>query len=169
MDWIYPAQDKDRSEWQCGNEHSRSIKCREFLEYLRTCQLLWKDSATWSQPVRYTIISLLRRWQSLSEVKKISLLLWNPKVNCHVHDNPLSKPILNQPDASACISLSSNATVTFHSCLGLLSGIVITQLPNIHTKVVFMSHLFHATLFAHIILLKQSINILFITRHIVWK
>jgi len=36
-------------------------------------------------------------------------------------------------------------------------------------KVVFMSHFFHATLFAHIIFLKQSINILFIMRHIVWK
>jgi hypothetical protein len=34
---------------ECGNEHSGSIKFREFLDLLRTDQLLKKDSATWSE------------------------------------------------------------------------------------------------------------------------
>jgi len=44
--WIYLAQDRDR--WRAVvntvTEHSGSIKCGEFLEYLRNCQVL-KDSA----------------------------------------------------------------------------------------------------------------------------
>ena len=31
------------------NEHPGSIKCGEFLDYLRNGQLLKKDSAPWSQ------------------------------------------------------------------------------------------------------------------------
>jgi hypothetical protein len=34
MDWIELAQDRDTCE--CGNEHSGSIKCGEFLDELRT-------------------------------------------------------------------------------------------------------------------------------------
>ena len=34
---------------KCGNEPSGSIKCGECLEYLRTGQLLKKDSAPWSE------------------------------------------------------------------------------------------------------------------------
>ena len=34
MDWIEVAQDRDTCE--CGNEPSGSIKCGEFLGYLRT-------------------------------------------------------------------------------------------------------------------------------------
>jgi hypothetical protein len=30
---------------KCGNEHSVSIKCREFLDQFRTCQVLRNDSA----------------------------------------------------------------------------------------------------------------------------
>jgi hypothetical protein len=33
---------------ECGNEPSGSIKCGEFLDYLRTGLLLKKDSAPWS-------------------------------------------------------------------------------------------------------------------------
>ena len=32
---------------KCGNEHSDSIKCGEFLEELKTDQLVKKDSAAW--------------------------------------------------------------------------------------------------------------------------
>ena len=39
MDWIELAQ--DRGQWagtcDCGNEPSGSIKCGEFLDWLRTC------------------------------------------------------------------------------------------------------------------------------------
>jgi hypothetical protein len=34
---------------ECGNAHSGSIKCGEFLDWLRTGQLLRKDSAVWSK------------------------------------------------------------------------------------------------------------------------
>ena len=39
MDWIALAQDRDtwRALGEYGNELSGSIKCREFLENLRTC------------------------------------------------------------------------------------------------------------------------------------
>jgi hypothetical protein len=43
IDWIDLAQDREY-----GDELSGSIKCGEFLEYLRTCRLLRKDSAPWS-------------------------------------------------------------------------------------------------------------------------
>ena len=33
---------------ECGNEQSGSIKCGEFLDYLKTGKLLKKDSAAWS-------------------------------------------------------------------------------------------------------------------------
>ena len=33
---------------ECGDEPSGSMKCGEFLDYMRTCQLLKKDSAAWS-------------------------------------------------------------------------------------------------------------------------
>ena len=36
---------------ECGNETSGSTKCGEFLDQLRTGQLLKKDSATWSKKV----------------------------------------------------------------------------------------------------------------------
>ena len=34
---------------ECGNESSGSIKCGEFLDYLRTGKLVKKDSAPWSK------------------------------------------------------------------------------------------------------------------------
>ena len=34
---------------ECGNEPSGSIKCGEFLDYLRTGWLLKKDSVPWSK------------------------------------------------------------------------------------------------------------------------
>ena len=37
MDWIDLAQDKGGVPFECGNEALNSIKCREFLDKLRTC------------------------------------------------------------------------------------------------------------------------------------
>jgi len=34
---------------ECGNEPLGSIKCGEFLDWLRTCWLLKKDSTPWSR------------------------------------------------------------------------------------------------------------------------
>jgi hypothetical protein len=34
---------------ECGNEPSGSIKCGEFLDWLRTCWVLKKDSDPWSE------------------------------------------------------------------------------------------------------------------------
>jgi len=34
--------------FEFGNETSGSIKFQEFLDYLRTCLLIWKDIAPWS-------------------------------------------------------------------------------------------------------------------------
>ena len=42
---------------ECGNARSGSMKCGEFLDWLRTGQLLKKDSAPWSKlPIQ--VISL---------------------------------------------------------------------------------------------------------------
>ena len=50
MDWIELASEQGQmaGTCDCGNEHSGSIKCGEFLDQLRTGQLLKKDSASWS-------------------------------------------------------------------------------------------------------------------------
>jgi hypothetical protein len=50
MDWTELAQERDRCPTlnKCGNEPWGSIKCREFLDYLRTCKPL-KDCAPWSE------------------------------------------------------------------------------------------------------------------------
>ena len=37
---------------ECGNEPSGSVKCGEFLDWMKTGQLLKKDSAPWSKQVR---------------------------------------------------------------------------------------------------------------------
>ena len=34
---------------ECGNEPAGSIKCGEFLDWLKTVSLLKKDSASWSK------------------------------------------------------------------------------------------------------------------------
>ena len=39
-----------------GDEPSGSIKCREFFEYLRTFELLRKDTASWSQLINILLI-----------------------------------------------------------------------------------------------------------------
>ena len=36
---------------ECGNEPSGSKKCGEFLDWLKTGQLLTKDSVPWSKKV----------------------------------------------------------------------------------------------------------------------
>ena len=50
MDWIQLAQDRDRW-WALVNAamNSSSVKRREFIDQLRTGQLLKKDSAPWSK------------------------------------------------------------------------------------------------------------------------
>ena len=58
------------STCECGNEHSGSIKCGEFLDWVRTGQLLKKDCAPQSQKV--------------SEEVKICLR------QCHVQSNKVS-------------------------------------------------------------------------------
>jgi hypothetical protein len=54
-EWITLAQDRDR--WR---DHANAVmniwapkKYGEFLDYLRSCQLLKKDSAPWSQLVNH--------------------------------------------------------------------------------------------------------------------
>jgi len=42
---------------ECGNAPSGSIKCGEFLDWLRTGQLLRKDSAPWSK-LQIEVVSL---------------------------------------------------------------------------------------------------------------
>jgi hypothetical protein len=39
------------STCDCGNEHSGSIKCGEFLDWLKTGLFLKKDCAAWSERV----------------------------------------------------------------------------------------------------------------------
>ena len=51
MDWIDLAQNDMAGTCKCSNEPSGSIKCREFLDYLRNCELLKKDSAPWNELV----------------------------------------------------------------------------------------------------------------------
>ena len=63
MDWIKLAQDKDRLDevgsgqgqvagtCECGDEPSGYIECGEFLDQLKTAQLLKKDCAAWSKEV----------------------------------------------------------------------------------------------------------------------
>jgi hypothetical protein len=41
------------SAGECGNELPISVKCWEILEYLRTCSLLRKNSASWSWLISY--------------------------------------------------------------------------------------------------------------------
>jgi hypothetical protein len=46
VDWIHLAKDRDNLAGYCehGNEHSAFVKCREFLGWLRNCQLLKQHS-----------------------------------------------------------------------------------------------------------------------------
>jgi hypothetical protein len=51
MEWIDLAQYRGGC-WRagkCGNEPSGSIKCWEFLDWLKNCQLLSRDFAPWSE------------------------------------------------------------------------------------------------------------------------
>ena len=49
LDWAGPGQKQMADACECGNEHSGSVKCGEFLDQLQTSQLLKKDSAPWSK------------------------------------------------------------------------------------------------------------------------
>jgi len=44
LDWSGSENGQVAGPRECGNEHKGSIKCGEFLDYLRNCQLLRKDS-----------------------------------------------------------------------------------------------------------------------------
>jgi hypothetical protein len=46
---------------ECGNEPSGSIKYGEFLDYLKTCWLLKKDSAVWSEYREGFILEVLNQ------------------------------------------------------------------------------------------------------------
>ena len=50
VDWIELAQDQGQvaATCECGNEPSGSIKCGQFLDKLKTGQLVKKYSAPWS-------------------------------------------------------------------------------------------------------------------------
>jgi hypothetical protein len=50
MDLIALAEDRDRwsGTCECQNDPSGSIKCGEFLDYMRTCSLHRKDCAPWN-------------------------------------------------------------------------------------------------------------------------
>ena len=42
--------------YECGNEPSGSKKCGEFLDWLKTCQVLKKGSAPWGKQVSYIVV-----------------------------------------------------------------------------------------------------------------
>ena len=49
LDLVGSVQGHMTGTCECGNELSGSIKCVEFLDQLKTDQLLNKDSAPWSE------------------------------------------------------------------------------------------------------------------------
>ena len=51
MDRAGTGQGQVAGTCECGDEPSGFIKCGEFLDQLRTGQLLKKDSATWNKYV----------------------------------------------------------------------------------------------------------------------
>ena len=54
----------------CGNEPSGSIKCGEFLDWLRTDYLFKKDSAPWSKEVfKYTVGILIVLYLLVAKVR----------------------------------------------------------------------------------------------------
>jgi hypothetical protein len=58
MDWIHLAQDRDMaSSCEHNNEPSGSVKCWEFLEWLRNYWLFKKDSALWSQVIYHQMMT----------------------------------------------------------------------------------------------------------------
>ena len=46
---------------ECGNEPSGSIKCGEFLDWLKTSQILKKNSALWSMEYCIRLMTVFRR------------------------------------------------------------------------------------------------------------
>ena len=48
---------------ECGNEPSGSTKCGEFLDQLRTCQLLRKDYALWGQIVTQIMFGIPQKYK----------------------------------------------------------------------------------------------------------
>ena len=51
LDGVGSGQGQMAGTCECGNELSGSIKCGEFLDYIRTSQLLKNESATWNKEV----------------------------------------------------------------------------------------------------------------------
>jgi hypothetical protein len=56
MGWIEVARDTNRvaGACKCGDEPSGSIKCGEFLDWLRDSYLL-KDCTAWRQSISYAL------------------------------------------------------------------------------------------------------------------
>ena len=61
VDLIELVQDKVAVTLECGNVHSGSIKYGEFLDKLKTGQLLKKGSAVWSEDNMSKTIQISRK------------------------------------------------------------------------------------------------------------
>jgi hypothetical protein len=59
MDWIHLVKD---SSCECGNEPPCSVKCGEFLDWLRTYQLLNKDCAPSSY--LFVLYEMYKHWST---------------------------------------------------------------------------------------------------------
>jgi hypothetical protein len=57
---------------ECDNENSGSIKCGEFLDWLRNCQLLRKGSAAWSILILCQNLILFIHGKAMSGAPNIS-------------------------------------------------------------------------------------------------
>jgi hypothetical protein len=59
VEWILTALDKDKRQIQeYGNDILGVMSCRKFLDYLRNCQLVKKDSAPCSQLFSYLYLHM---------------------------------------------------------------------------------------------------------------
>ena len=92
LDWAGPGQRQVADACECGNEHSGSVKCGEFLDQLQTGQLLKKDSAPRSKLVStggsFTQLQSSRgkfTTSSCSDVKKAWNYTTTPHVGLRLH------------------------------------------------------------------------------------
>ena len=93
---------------KCGNEPTDSIKCGEFLDYLRTGYLLKKVSAPWTTSVKYKMKRFVRRGSH----SNVTLQHWsNPSFLCAFAK--LRKAIISF--ISVCLSACNNSAHTKRS------------------------------------------------------